>query len=295
MGLLTEAFRRQLHCLLKITKLFFSTPTVLQRLLIKIFRSQNHSSMSSFSVSAAEFVPMAMRTGHPSPQDPISLFNAQMGNVGQETKSANGSKSTVCTPYFRQGICNDPACRFAHSYAELDGNAQQQLIKMAGGEEFLPLHFTKSALPAPQRLFSATGTPIPASSKIAVGSFGAGRGVGIAGPSSHVTWEDVRVTLPSRCHYPHAIGGTYYDYLNLKRQCTAKDIEASYRSWRTTGYKAAKAIDQGKADSMDRLVVEARLVLGNPTMRTEYDALLPLEEGAMVPLATRMGDEDNIW
>eukprot|EP00744_Colponema_vietnamica_P016541 GILI01023217.1.p1 GENE.GILI01023217.1~~GILI01023217.1.p1 ORF type:complete len:253 (-),score=34.21 GILI01023217.1:129-887(-) len=252
--------------------------------------------MSSFSVSAAEFVPMAMRPAQPASQDPISLFNSQMSNAGQEASSAKSlytTKATVCTPYFRQGTCNDPACRFAHCFSELDSTSQELLLQMAGGEEFLPIHFTKAAYQNQQRLFSGTGTP--SGNKAPVTHFASARGMPTLGSSAHVTWEDVRVTLPSRCYYPHAIAGTYYDYLNVKRLCAPKDIEASYRSWRSAGYKAAKAIDQGKADSMDRLVVEAKLVLGNPTMRAEYDTQLPLDEGTMVPLASRVGEEDNIW
>lgn len=291
---------------------------------------------------------MAMRAPSSSSsaaQDPISMFNNHM-HMASATSAHNaaahpvsgamgggadvpvgavagggfcGVKATVCTPFFRQGTCPDANCRFAHCLSELDFNAQQQLISMAGGEEFLPLHFTQNAYqnPPQQRgLFSnASGPTTPSSlnntrsmvgvGRSALGSMGMGGNGGNHnngannGSSSNnggvSSWEDVRVTLPARCHYPHAIGGTYYDYLNVKRHCAPKDIEASYRSWRGNGYKAAKAIDQTKADAMDRLVVEARLVLGNPTMRAEYDALLPLEEGTMLPPPSRMNGEDSIW
>lgn len=312
--------------------------------------------MTSFSVTAAAFVPMSMRNASAAPappsQDPISMFNSQMSELGQAGMGgmghshhhsshshghgadvgpsmahmngggggggAYGTKATVCTPFFRQGACGDPSCRFAHCLSELEYGAQQQLISMAGGEEFLPAHFThgmyQQAMPSAhggRGLFSASGPATPS------GAMGGGRSLGVGprgggggghngggggnggggngGGGSGGTWEDVRVTLPARCHFPHAIAGTYYDYLNVKRHCAPKDIEASYRGWRGQGYKAAKAIDQSRADAMDRLVVEARLVLGNPTMRAEYDALLPLEEGTVLPPPSRMGDEDSIW
>lgn len=83
------------------------------------------------------------------------------------------------------------------------------------------------------------------------------------------------VTLPARCHYPHAIPGSYYDHLNLKRTCTKADIEKSYQKWRDQGYRHVKAVDALKADTLDRIIVDANNVLSNDEFRRAYDAMLP--------------------
>lgn len=81
--------------------------------------------------------------------------------------------------------------------------------------------------------------------------------------------------LPARCRYPHSVPGTYYDHLNIKRTATHEAIEETYRQWRASGYKSAKAVDPVSADAMDRLIVDARNVLSNEAMRKEYDQQLP--------------------
>eukprot|EP00331_Platyophrya_macrostoma_P023837 CAMPEP_0176441740 /NCGR_PEP_ID=MMETSP0127-20121128/21391_1 /TAXON_ID=938130 /ORGANISM="Platyophrya macrostoma, Strain WH" /LENGTH=180 /DNA_ID=CAMNT_0017826603 /DNA_START=215 /DNA_END=754 /DNA_ORIENTATION=+ len=97
-----------------------------------------------------------------------------------------------------------------------------------------------------------------------------------SGPQS-LDDEPVRVRLPARCRYPHPVPGTYYDHLNVKRNASPDAIEEAYRTWRTVGYKTAKALDSARADAMDRLVVDAKNVLSNVVMRREYDAQLPVQ------------------
>jgi hypothetical protein len=93
----------------------------------------------------------------------------------------------------------------------------------------------------------------------------------------------VSVGLPARCQYPHAVPGTFYDFINVKRKCLTADVEEAYRRWRTAGYKAAKAIDPAKADAMDRLIVDAKNVLSNPSIRAEYDNSLPPNPTSLCP------------
>jgi hypothetical protein len=92
----------------------------------------------------------------------------------------------------------------------------------------------------------------------------------------HTSWVTQHaLRLPRRCHYPHSTPGSYYDHLNVKMSATSEAIDASYRRWRGTGYKKAQAIDTAKADALDRIIVEASLVLGNAALRDLYNASLP--------------------
>jgi len=87
-----------------------------------------------------------------------------------------------------------------------------------------------------------------------------------------------RPSLPRRCQYPHATPGTYYDILNVKRNATTANIEERYALWRGEGYKKACGIDHARADTLDRLIVDAKTVLGSDKLREEYDALLRAHE-----------------
>ena len=80
--------------------------------------------------------------------------------------------------------------------------------------------------------------------------------------------------LPQRCYPPHSTRGTYYDHLNIKRTATRADVDAAYRRWRNGGYKQAQSVDPLRADAVDRVVVEATLVLLSENLRAQYDQQL---------------------
>lgn len=83
------------------------------------------------------------------------------------------------------------------------------------------------------------------------------------------------LTLPQRCIPPHTSApGSYYEHLNVKRTATRADIDAAYRRWRNGGYRKAQSIDPVRADTLDRVIIEATLVLSNEGFRTQYDNYL---------------------
>ncbi|CAJ1992837.1 J75 / DnaJ domain-containing protein / JDP75 [Leishmania donovani] len=85
-----------------------------------------------------------------------------------------------------------------------------------------------------------------------------------------------KMHLPLRCRYPHrSIPGTYYDVLALPRDASQDDIIAKYRSWQKDGFKRMRQVDPVGAEAVDRMIVEARNVLGNPILRSDYDQQLP--------------------
>ncbi|KAG5466616.1 hypothetical protein LSCM1_00781 [Leishmania martiniquensis] len=85
-----------------------------------------------------------------------------------------------------------------------------------------------------------------------------------------------KMHLPLRCRYPHgSIPGTYYDVLALPRDALQGDIIAKYRAWQKDGFKRMRQVDPAGAEAVDRMIVEARNVLGNPTLRAAYDEQLP--------------------
>ncbi|KAG5492448.1 hypothetical protein JKF63_01026 [Porcisia hertigi] len=85
-----------------------------------------------------------------------------------------------------------------------------------------------------------------------------------------------KMTLPLRCRYPHSsIPGTYYDVLALPRDAPHSDIIAKYRAWQRGGFKRMRQVDPVGAEAVDRIIVEARNVLGNPILRAAYNQQLP--------------------
>ncbi|GET92539.1 hypothetical protein, conserved [Leishmania tarentolae] len=85
-----------------------------------------------------------------------------------------------------------------------------------------------------------------------------------------------KMHLPLRCRYPHrSIPGTYYDVLALPRDASHDDIITKYRLWQKDGFKRMRQVDPVGAEAVDRMIVEARNVLGNPILRCAYDQQLP--------------------
>lgn len=58
----------------------------------------------------------------------------------------------------------------------------------------------------------------------------------------------------------------YYDILDLKRECDAKEIKKAYRQ---ASLKAHP--DKGGSDELFQMVNEAYTILSDPTQRAEYD------------------------
>lgn len=227
--------------------------------------------MSSFSVTAASFVP-----GMPSSAGGWTVAGGNTAAVPPQ----HGTRRVVCSSYFQTAFCTDgDFCSFAHHMDELEPVAKSQLLGLMADN--LPLHFVGSR-------HAAGGSGLPSQMQPSEPS-GSGRTTPTAftpyGNPSQVSsrWrpgledEPVRVRLPARCRYPHQVPGTYYDHLNVKRNASPEAIEEAYRTWRSVGYKTAKALDPAKADAMDRLVVDAKNVLSNVVMRREYDVQLPAQ------------------
>ena len=214
-------------------------------------------------------------------------------DAGVRSATQGPKKVTVCTTYFQNASCASGAqCGFAHHLQELDGSVQAKLLGLMG--EQLPGHFLAppvvvavDAATEEQRAFNAffniqqkrqthpTGGGGHLSSSASSSSSSQDSPTLAADPVPAVPLRRISIGLPPRCQYPHPVPGTLYDFMNVKRKCRTEDVEEAYRRWRTTGYKAAKGIDPAKADAMDRLIVDAKNVLGNPSIRAEYDSLLP--------------------
>lgn len=244
-----------------------------------------------FSVSAQSFVPLSHQTAAPLGGE-WTVAAGELPASGAAAASMQltpyGTRRVVCSAYFQNGVCSDgDFCSFAHNIDELDVEARIQLLSVLG--DAVPAHFMNSALSSASH---GTKTPPdylrPRATPPGSGSRGNFSNSGVGAANRRPTWRDgdcppqlsisdepIRVHLPARCRYPHAVSGTYYDYLNISRTTTQEGIEDAYRQWRSTGYRSAKAIDLTRADAVDRLVVDAKNVLGNPTMRAEYDAQLP--------------------
>ncbi|KPA85868.1 hypothetical protein ABB37_00193 [Leptomonas pyrrhocoris] len=98
-----------------------------------------------------------------------------------------------------------------------------------------------------------------------------------------------KMHLPLRCRYPHrAIPGTYYDVLALPRDVPYADIIAKYRAWQKDGFRRMRLVDPVGAEAVDRMIVEARNVLGNPALRAAYDQQLPSAEVRQQPWPTNL-------
>ncbi|KAK7198241.1 hypothetical protein NESM_000781100 [Novymonas esmeraldas] len=99
----------------------------------------------------------------------------------------------------------------------------------------------------------------------------------VAVPAGAANTGAFKMHLPLRCRYPHStIPGTYYDVLALPRDAGHGDIIAKYRAWQKDGFKRMRLVDPVGAEAVDRVIVEARNVLGNPSLRAAYDQQLPL-------------------
>ena len=247
-------------------------------------------------------------------------FSVQAVDSGPSSPSASwgprndptltsGKKVTVCSAYFQTANCpNGSSCDFAHCMQELDGAVQVKLVGLMG--EQLPLHFIAPPPPLDpvaeeQRAFNAFfnihqqkqhqqqhhqhsavfggGVSSSASSSSSASAQDSPTLASVT-PAAGVTQpRKISIGLPQRCQYPHAVPGTYYDFINVKRKCLTEDVEEAYRKWRSVGYKAAKTIDPAKADAMDRLIVDAKNVLSNPSIRAEYDASLPARPTSLCP------------
>jgi hypothetical protein len=214
--------------------------------------------------------------------------------------AATGRKQVVCSTFFQSATCPDgTACSFAHHLLDLDGAVQAKLVSMMG--EQLPPHFVQQQqqqkpplavdpIVAERRAYNAFfniqqrpaaavhgghGYLSSSASSSSSTSQQEDSPTLAAAPPPPVLMKRVSVGLPARCQYPHAVPGTLYDFLNVKRKCGTEAVEEAYRRWRSAGYKAAKAMDPLKADTMDRWIVAAKNVLSNPVLRAEYDGSLP--------------------
>lgn len=249
-----------------------------------------------FSISAQSFVPASQHLSSSSPSGEWTVAAGEVPIAGAAAAGAQtqngGTRRVVCSAFFQSGVCKDgDFCSFAHHLDELEVDAKVQLLSVLG--DAVPIHFggagTQIIARTPPEHLAPRATP-PSS-----GSRGFGSGVtnrrqtswkdSEGPPQLSLGDEPIRVHLPARCRYPHAVSGTYYDYLNIKRCASHEVVEEAYRQWRSTGYRAAKAIDAVKADAIDRLVVDAKNVLSNPTMRMEYDVQLPTSSST-TPLTT---------
>lgn len=263
-----------------------------------------------FSVTAQSFVPAS----HPStgmsgewtvaagegPSSGAAVANAPSQ---MNLQHHSGMRRVVCSAFFQNGMCNDgDFCSFAHNIDELDTEARVQLLSVLG--DAVPLHFLSSSSgggsaalgnKTPPDYLRPRATPPGSGTRgyptTTVGGAANRRSWrdGDCPPQLSISDEPIRVHLPARCRYPHAVSGTYYDHLNISRTASQETIEEAYRQWRSTGYRAAKSVDIAKADAIDRLVVDAKNVLGNPIMRVEYDGQLPSASSTPVSTPKKSG------
>jgi hypothetical protein len=260
-----------------------------------------------FSVSAQSFVPpshqSAAITGGewtvaagegPTSGAAVANANSQMN----QHHSGGGMRRVVCSAFFQNGMCSDgDFCSFAHSIDELDAEAKVQLLSVLG--DAVPQHFMTSSMSGGSAALGTKTPPDylrPRATPPGSGTRGFPTAAnrrswrdGDCPPQLSISDEPIRVHLPARCRYPHAVSGTYYDYLNINRTSSQEAIEEAYRQWRSTGYRAAKSVDIVRADAVDRLVVDAKNVLGNPIMRSEYDGQLPSAQPTPVSTPKKSG------
>lgn len=142
-------------------------------------------------------------------------------------------------------------------------------------------HLSMSAAPASKG--SSTAPSAAGAGSVASGATGAAGAIG-AGATAGFDATAFKLHLPLRCRYPHrAIPGTYYDVLALPRNAAQSEILAKYRAWQKDGFKRMRLIDPVGAEAVDRMIVEARNVLGNPALRAAYDQQLPSAEVKQQP------------
>ena len=82
--------------------------------------------------------------------------------------------------------------------------------------------------------------------------------------------------LPPRFYYPHAVAGSYYDFLNVRPNASVEEIEESVQWWELVGYPKAAEADPDRAERIHRLIMEAALIITNSSLRAQYDQTLPL-------------------
>eukprot|EP00758_Cryptobia_borreli_P014346 Tbor_TRINITY_DN5912_c0_g3::TRINITY_DN5912_c0_g3_i1::g.18707::m.18707 len=336
-----------------------------------LLTSQNTESLvpstNSFHVtsSSVDVRPRYYQSQKPQYQESQLISSLAAPNV-HVNGGGSGTKTTVCTSFFRDLYCKEDGCIFAHNIQELDLPTYFQLLRVVGGEQYIPPHFmgaasancsaneshSVSAACTPHNISTGMPTHIlncsvgsgetpkvtvyknstfaaPSNISVQIGEratksaavsrvnsnqqggyytlqsstrYGGDRptsattGGGIVPLSRPCTGSNInrRITslsLPQHCRYPHSIPGSFYEHLNLKRTCDSADVDASYRRWRTSGYKAAKAIgEKEKADAMDCIVVNAKLVLSNTALRALYDEDLKAKESGALLVPSPVAD-----
>lgn len=255
----------------------------------------------SFSVQAKEFIPAAFSWNSVLDKDTAAATPTTTvpGPIG---------KGRVCMAFYEYAECPyDANCEHAHHFTELDVDTQAKLLESVPCES-IPSHFViprSAAVPTAYRVpptltayghfnkekkptctpvardgrnppNSSAGQALDTSMSSHTSSLDTQIGSAHRSKNSSPGLEGFRMRLPARCRFPHrAITGTYYDVLGLHRNAAMEDILLRYRVWQREGFKRMRLSDPQRAEAIDRLMVEARNVLGNDTLRSEYDRLLP--------------------
>lgn len=82
--------------------------------------------------------------------------------------------------------------------------------------------------------------------------------------------------LQPRFYYPHQVPGSYYDFLNCRPDASVEEIVNSVQWWQLVGYPKALEADGERAERINRLILEAAVIISNPTLRAQYDQTLPI-------------------
>lgn len=182
------------------------------------------------------------------------------------------SKSRVCASFFHQGKCPyGDLCEHAHTFFELNHGAQARLLRSVGTEG-VPSHFMPAA--RPRRLpLSRSDRQTGASSPLSSSSRSS---CTLSGTRAVLCDASFRPRLPARCCFPHRdFEGTYYDVLAVSPTASLEVIRDRFTQWQQVGYKRIRQADPVGANAIDCIIMEARNVLENPTLRAEYDQQLP--------------------
>ncbi|TPP44313.1 DnaJ domain family protein [Leishmania donovani] len=210
--------------------------------------------------------------------------------ANEQTVHAADSKDCVCIAFYENGKCPYGShCEHAHRFSELNTETQMKLLRSVPVES-IPAHFF-GASHSRDEMLAALNAVLPRTLTAEYGCFSPihrGEAERTVSTRRRPPGKDRQLVVPHigpqsptlnaaslSSRTSSSAESTYYDVLALPRDASQDDIIAKYRSWQKDGFKRMRQVDPVGAEAVDRMIVEARNVLGNPILRSDYDQQLP--------------------
>lgn len=213
------------------------------------------------------------------------------------TTAASAAKASVASSSSAASVVDEKKQQAA---VEQHQQQQQQLEQMMEVTRPLPFRLTSASQSQRERI-SATQSHHQQQPQVrkrldwatAFGDLGPDRGSYASRFAGAPAYLSNPPLLPLRFYYPHVIRGSYYDFLNVRPTASLEEVEESVQWWETIGYPRASAADPERAERVHRLVMEAAIIISNPSLRAQYDQTLPLPGTASLSADHNSGNKDG--